>query len=98
MSVFIWAFFFYVFRSYGFVDIHCFQNALIISLETITTVGYTVTDISFSFAVGVHSSADDQPVAFILLYCEMMQSILMNSFCIGVVYARFSRALVRSQC
>lgn len=24
----------------------------------------------------------------------MMQSILMNSFCIGVVYARFSRALV----
>lgn len=53
MSVFIWASFFYIFRSYGFVDIHCFQNALIISLETITTVGYTVTDISFSFALTI---------------------------------------------
>ena len=53
MSVFIWASFFYIFRSYGFVDIHCFQNARIISLETITTVGYTVTDISFSFALTI---------------------------------------------
>ena len=35
-------------------------------------------------------------MAFILLFCEMMQSVLMNSFCIGVIYARVSRALVRS--
>ena len=60
---------------------------MIISLETITTVGYTVSDVSFN----------DQPVAFILLFCEMMQSVLMNSFCIGVIYARVSRALTRAR-
>lgn len=87
ISILFWALLFYIFRDKGFVDIHCFLNAAIISLETITTVGYTVTDISF----------DDQPVAFILLYGEMMQSILMNSFCIGVVYARLSRALTRAR-
>lgn len=37
---------------------------------------------------------DDNPVAFVLLFCEMMQSVFMNSFCIGVIYARVSRALV----
>ena len=37
---------------------------------------------------------DDEPVAFVLLYCEMMQSVMMNAFCIGVIYARLSRALV----
>ena len=91
---------FYIFRDYGFIDIHCYLNALVISLETIATVGYTVTDISFST---FYSSLllcfyciDDQPVAFLLLFGEMMQSILMNSFCIGVVYARLSRAFVRS--
>lgn len=39
---------------------------------------------------------DDNPVAFVLLFCEMMQSVFMNSFCIGVIYARVSRALVHS--
>lgn len=39
---------FYTFRNYGFIDIHNYLNAMIISLETITTVGYTVTDVSFS--------------------------------------------------
>ena len=38
---------FYEFREYGFIDVHSYLNACIISLETITTVGYTVTDISF---------------------------------------------------
>ena len=38
---------------------------------------------------------DDQPIAFCLLFGEMMQAIIMNSFCIGVVYARISRAFVR---
>ena len=69
---------------------------MIISLETITTVGYTVSDISFSQTLEMYLIVDDQPVAFILLFCEMMQSVLMNSFCIGVIYARVSRALVRS--
>ena len=34
-------------------------------------------------------------IAFCLLFGEMMQAIIMNSFCIGVVYARISRAFVR---
>ena len=85
---------FYTFRSYGFIDIHNYLNALVISLETIATVGYTVTDISFSRASLWCLRLDDQPIAFILLFCEMMQSILMNSFCIGIVYARLSRAFV----
>ena len=91
---------FYIFRDYGFIDIHCYLNALVISLETIATVGYTVTDISFSTLFSsppfCFYSIDDQPIAFCLLFCEMMQSILMNSFCIGVVYARLSRAFVYS--
>ena len=57
---------------------------MIISLETITTVGYSVTDINFG----------DHTIAFFLLYCEMMQAILMNSFCIGLIYTRLSRAIV----
>ena len=57
---------------------------MIISLETITTVGYSVTDITFG----------DHPIAFVLLYGEMMQAILMNSFCIGLIYTRLSRAIV----
>lgn len=86
LSIILWASLFYMFRSYGFIDIHSAWSAMFISLETITTVGYTVTDITFN----------KQPVAFVLLFCEMMQAILMNSFCIGVVYARFSRALSRT--
>ena len=95
ITINFWAALFYWFRDDGFVDVHCYINAAIISLETITTVGYTVTDISFSTPIVSGRTVDDQPVAFILLYGEMMQSILMNSFCIGVVYARLSRALVR---
>lgn len=95
VSIFFWATLFYIFRSYGFVDIHCFQNALVISLETITTVGYTVSDISFRIGKElVELSIEDKPLAFCLLFGEMMQSVFMNSFCIGVVYARLSRALV----
>ncbi|OAO14366.1 hypothetical protein AV274_3956 [Blastocystis sp. ATCC 50177/Nand II] len=87
LSVLFWGFMFYEFREYGFIDVHNYLNACIISLETITTVGYTVTDISFH----------DEPVAFVLLYCEMMQSVMMNAFCIGVIYARLSRALTRAR-
>ena len=47
MSVLFWGFMFDEFRQYGFIDVHNYLNACIISLETITTVGYTVTDISF---------------------------------------------------
>lgn len=50
ISILFWALLFYIFRDKGFVDIHCFLNAAIISLETITTVGYTVTDISFGIS------------------------------------------------
>lgn len=39
---------FYTFRQYGFIDIHNYLNALIISVETMFSVGYTVTDVSFS--------------------------------------------------
>ena len=84
VSVFFWAILFYLFRDYGFVDITTYVSAMIISLETITTVGYSVTDITFG----------DHPIAFVLLYCEMMQAILMNSFCIGLIYTRLSRAIV----
>ena len=84
MSVFFWATLFYLFRDYGFVDITTYVAAMIISLETITTVGYSVTDINFG----------DHTIAFFLLYCEMMQAILMNSFCIGLIYTRLSRAIV----
>lgn len=38
---------FYLFRDYGFVDITTFVAAMIMSLQTITTVGYSVTDINF---------------------------------------------------
>ena len=48
---------FYEFREYGFIDVHNYLNACIISLETITTVGYTVTDISFRRASPLFSSA-----------------------------------------
>lgn len=82
--MFFWAILFYLFRDYGFVDITTYVSAMIISLETITTVGYSVTDITFG----------DHPIAFVLLYCEMMQAILMNSFCIGLIYTRLSRAIV----
>ena len=44
----------------------------------------------------INKRLDDQPIAFCLLFGEMMQAIIMNSFCIGVVYARISRAFVRS--
>lgn len=87
VSVLFWATLFYLFRDYGFVDISTFVAAMIISLQTITTVGYSVTDINFG----------DHPIAFFLLYGEMMQSILMNSFCIGIVYTRLSRAITRSR-
>ncbi|OAO15878.1 Inward rectifier potassium channel irk-1 [Blastocystis sp. ATCC 50177/Nand II] len=87
VSVLFWATLFYIFRDYGFVDISTYVAAMIISLETITTVGYSVTDINFG----------DHPIAFFLLYGEMMQSILMNSFCIGIVYTRLSRAITRSR-
>ncbi|KNB44353.1 hypothetical protein JH06_3746 [Blastocystis sp. subtype 4] len=87
VSVFFWATLFYLFRDYGFVDITTYVAAMIISLETITTVGYSVTDINFG----------DHTIAFFLLYCEMMQAILMNSFCIGLIYTRLSRAITRSR-
>lgn len=96
ISILFWAMMFYFFRDYGFIDIHCYLNALIISLETITTVGYTVSDISFSYSIFFFFLIDDNPVAFVLLFCEMMQSVFINSFCIGVIYARVSRALVDS--
>lgn len=83
--MFFWAILYYLFRDYGFVDITTYVSAMIISLETITTVGYSVTDITFG----------DHPIAFVLLYGEMMQAILMNSFCIGLIYTRLSRAIVR---
>ena len=57
MSVLFWGFMFYEFREYGFIDVHNYLNACIISLETITTVGYTVTDISFRRASPLFSSA-----------------------------------------
>lgn len=82
--MFFWAILYYLFRDYGFVDITTYVSAMIISLETITTVGYSVTDITFG----------DHPIAFVLLYGEMMQAILMNSFCIGLIYTRLSRAIV----
>ena len=84
MSVLFWATLFYIFRNHGFVDITTYTAAMIISLETITTVGYSVTDINFS----------DSKLAFCLLYGEMMQAVLMNSFCVGIIYARLSRAIV----
>ena len=87
VSVIFWAALFYLFRDSGFVDITTFVAAMIISLETITTVGYSVSDINFG----------DHPIAFFLLYGEMMQAILMNSFCIGIVYTRLSRAITRSR-
>ena len=55
---------FYFFRSYGFIDIHCYLNALIISLETITTVGYTVSDISFSYSIFIFQTSRRQPCCF----------------------------------
>ena len=84
MSVLLWAALFYIFRDHGFVDITTYTAAMIISLETITTVGYSVTDINFA----------DSKLAFCLLYGEMMQAVLMNSFCVGIIYARLSRAIV----
>lgn len=48
-----WATLFYIFRDYGFVDISTYVAAMIISLETITTVGYSVTDINFGPQIDV---------------------------------------------
>ena len=67
---------------------------MIISLETITTVGYSVSDINFGPFSSLSSPPGDHTLAFFLLYGEMMQAILMNSFCIGIVYTRLSRAIV----
>ena len=67
---------------------------MIISLETITTVGYSVSDINFGLFFSLASLSGDHTLAFFLLYGEMMQAILMNSFCIGIVYTRLSRAIV----
>ena len=67
---------------------------MIISLETITTVGYSVSDINFGPFPSLTSLSGDHTLAFFLLYGEMMQAILMNSFCIGIVYTRLSRAIV----
>lgn len=65
------------------------------SLQTITTTGYSVTDINFGIYLNEKMlSVGDHPIAFFLLFGEMMQSILMNSFCIGIVYTRLSRAIV----
>ena len=77
---------FYLFRDHGFVDITTFVAAMIISLETITTVGYSVSDINFGLFFSLASLSGDHTLAFFLLYGEMMQAILMNSFCIGIVY------------
>ena len=85
---------FYLFRDHGFVDITTFVAAMIISLETITTVGYSVSDINFGLFFSLASLSGDHTLAFFLLYGEMMQAILMNSFCIGIVYTRLSRAIV----
>ena len=43
----MWATILYLFRDYGFVDISSFVAAMIISMETLFTVGYSVTDINF---------------------------------------------------
>ena len=67
---------------------------MIISLETITTVGYSVSDINFGPFSFLNSPPGDHTLAFFLLYGEMMQAILMNSFFIGIVYTRLSRAIV----
>ncbi|KAK8814145.1 hypothetical protein WA158_008007 [Blastocystis sp. Blastoise] len=85
ISVFFWGTVYYFSRSQGFVDINSYVAALFISLETMTTIGYTVTDITGHW------------LAFVLVFAQALQGILMSSFSIGLIYTRLSRGKTRAK-